>query len=162
MWNCLIVLFYLIVAHSPHRSRHLQGLDPPHLPSEVKTSLASSPTPVNPPEVNQGSPSYSGFDIRSENNPFSTPIPDPSGIRIVRSSDSDAVRPYYSSFSFDPRTPVTIDDLFAEADQLSVNLRPTRDPYLLHFNQPLRDPSRPIVQQLTEPSVSPSRNNSWY
>ena len=50
---------------------------------------------------------------------------------------------------------MTIDDLFAEVDQLSVNQRVTRDPYLLHFNQPLTDPSEPVVQQLTEPSVSP-------
>jgi len=150
------------VAHSPRRSRRLQGLDPPPLPSEVDTPLASSPTPVNPPEVNQGIPSYFGFDIRSENNPFSSPIPDPSGIHTIGSPDSDVVRLDYSSFSFDPHTPVTIDDLSVEVNRLSVNQRPTRDPYLLHYNQPLTDPYGPIVQQLTQPSVSPWQNNIWY
>ena len=148
------------MAHSPRRSCHLQGLDPPPLPSKVDTPLASSPTSVNPPEVNQGSPRYYGFEIRSENSPFSTPIPDPSGIHTIGLYDSDAERSDYSAFYFDPRTPVTIDDLFAEANQLSVNQIPTRDPYLLHFNQPLTDPSGPIVQQLTKPSVSPWWNNS--
>ena len=79
---------------------------------------------------------------------------------MVRSSDSDTVRLDYSAFSFDPLVPVTTSDLVSEADQLSVNQRPTRDPYLLHFNQPLTDPSGPIVQQLTEPSVSPWWDNT--
>ena len=103
----------------------LQGLDPLSLSFENEIPLASLPTPVNPLEFNQGIPSYSGFDIRSEKNPFSTPIPDPSGIRTVESSNSDTVRPDYSAFSFGPRTLVTIDDLFAEVDQSSVNQRPT-------------------------------------
>lgn len=57
---------------------------------------------------------------------------------------------------------MTIDDLLLEADQLSVNQAPTRNPYLLHYNQPLTNSSGPTIQQLTEPSVSPWRNNTWY
>ena len=134
------------MAHSPCRSRRLQGLAPRSLSFENDVPLASSPTLVNPLELNQGSPSYYGFEVRSENNPFSTPVPDPSDIHTVRSSDSIMVRPYYSAFSFEPLVSVTTSDLVTDADQLSVNQRPTRDPYLLHFNQPLTDPSGPIVQ----------------
>ena len=76
---------------------------------------------VDPLELNQGSPSYSGFEVRSENNPLSTPVPDPSDIRMVRSFDSDTVRPNYSAFSFYPLIPITTGDLISEADQLSVN-----------------------------------------
>ena len=96
------------MVYSPHRSRHLQGLAPRSLSFENDVSLASSPTSVNPLELNQGSPSYSGFEVRSENNPFSTLVLDPSDIRMVRSSDSDTVRPDYSAFSFDPHAPVTV------------------------------------------------------
>jgi len=68
-------------------------------------------------------------------------------------------RPDFSAFSFEPYTSVTIDNLSSEADQLSVNQRPT---HLLHYNQPLTDSYGPIVQQLTELSVSPWRDNTWY
>jgi len=106
------------MVHSPRRSRHLQGLAPRSLSFENDVLLASSPTPVDPLELNQGSPSYSGFEVRSENNPFSTPVPDPSDIRTVRSSDSDTVRPDYSAFSFDSRVRVTTSDLVSKANQL--------------------------------------------
>ena len=122
------------MAHSPRRSRHLQGLAPHSLSFENYALLASLPTPVNPLELNQGSPSYYGFEVRSENNPLSTPIPDPSDIRTVRSSDFDTVRPDYSAFSFNPLVLETTSNLSLEADQLLVNQRPTRDPYLFHFN----------------------------
>ena len=150
----------LAVAHSPHRARRLQGLAPLSLSFGNNVPLASSPTLVNSLEFNQGSPSYSGFDIRSENNPFSTPVPDPSGIRTVGSSDSDTVRPNYSAFSFNTLVLETMTDLSSEVDQPSVNQRPTRGPYLFHFNQPLIDSSGPIVQQVIEPIVSPWRNNT--
>ena len=113
------------MAHSSRRSRRLQGLAPRSLSFENNVPLASLPTLVDPLELNQGSPSYSGFEVRSENNPLSTPIPDPSDIRTVRSSDSNTVRPDYSAFSFDPLALVTVGDLFTEDDQLSVNQRTT-------------------------------------
>ena len=100
MCNCLFDLIWLLlaVAHSARRSRRLQGLAPRSLSFENDVPLASLPTPVDPLEVNRGSPSYSGFEVRSENNPLSTPIPDPSDIRMVRSFDSNTVRPNYSAF----------------------------------------------------------------
>jgi len=109
------------VAHSTRRSCRLQGLAPRSLSFENDVLLASLPTPVNPFEVNRGSPSYSSLEIRSENYPFSTPIPDSSGIHIVESSDSDMVRPDYGAFSFNPLVLETTTDLSSEADQLSVN-----------------------------------------
>ena len=113
------------MAHSPRRSCCLQGLAPRSLSFENDVPLASLPTPVDPLELNQGSPSYFGFEVRSENNPLSTRIPNPLDICTVRSSDSDTVRPDYSAFSFDPLVPVTTSDLFIEANQLLVNQRPT-------------------------------------
>ena len=109
------------MAQTPRRSRRLQGLAPRSLSFENDVPLASLPAPVNPLEVNRGSPSYSGLEIGSENYPFFTPIPDSSGIRTVESSGSDTVRPDYSAFSFDPLVPITTSDLISEADQLSVN-----------------------------------------
>jgi len=150
------------VAHSPRRSRRLQGLAPRSLSFENDVPLASLPNPVNPLEVNRGSPTQSGLEVRSESYLLSPPIPDPSGTHIVESSDSDTVRPDYSAFSFNPRLVESSTDLSSEADQPSVNQRPTRNPYLFHFNRPFTDPSGPIVQQLTEPSVSPWRSNAWY
>ena len=150
------------MAHSPRRSCRLQGLAPRSLSFETDVLLASLPTPVNPLEVNRGSPSYYGLEVRSESYPLSTPIPDPSGICTVESSNSDTVRPDYSAFSFNPLLGESSTDLLSGADPSSVNQGPTRSPYLFHFNRPLTDPSGPIVQQFTEPSVSPWHSNTWY
>ena len=109
------------MAHSPHRSRRLQGLAPRHLSFENDVPLASLPLPVDPLEVNSGSPSYYGLEVRSESYPLSTPIPDPSGIRTFESSDSDTVRPDYSAFSFNPLLVESSTDLSSEADQSSIN-----------------------------------------
>jgi len=111
--NCLFDLIWLIlaVAHSPRRSRRLQGLAPRSLSFENDVPLASFPTPVDPLEVNRGSPSYSGFEVRSENNPFTIPVPNPSDIRTNESSNSDTVRPDYSAFSFNPLVLETTTDL---------------------------------------------------
>ena len=153
-------LVFLVMAHSPRRSRRLRGLAPRSLSFENDVPLASLPNLVNPLEVNRGSPTHSGFEVRSESYLLSPPIPDPSGTRIVESSDSDTVRSDYSAFSFNPLLVESSTDLSSEADPPSVNQGPTRTPYLFHFNQPLTDPSGPIVQQLTEPSISPWRSNA--
>ena len=155
-----LILVFLVVAHLPRRSRRLQGLAPRSLTFENDVPLASLPNTINPLEVNQGSPTHSGLEIRSESYLLSPPIPDSSGNRIVESFDSDTVRPDYSAFSFNPLLGESSTDLSYEANRSSVNQRPTRNPYLFHFNRPLTDLFGPVVQQLTEPSVSPWRNNA--
>lgn len=117
---------------------------------------------VNPPEIDRESTSDSVIEVRSQDNPFSSPILDSSRYYPVGPFIPGIASPNYSAFSFEPYTPVTIEDLSLEADRLSINQGPTRDPYLLHYNQPLTDSSRPIVQQLTEPSVSTWQNNTLY
>jgi len=148
------------VAQSPRRSCRLQGLDPLPLQSEDDIRPALQLVSVNPPEINRQSTSQSSIEIRSEGNPFSTPIPDSLVTYPVEYFFLDVAIPDYSIFSFELYTSVTIDDLTSEADQLSVNQGLTRAPYLTHYNQPLTDPSGPIIEQLTEPSVLPWRNNT--
>ena len=150
------------MAQPPRRSRRLQGLAPRVLSFETDVPLASLPASVDPLEVVTGSPSFYGLEVRSESYLLSPPIPHPSGIHIVEFSDSDTVRPDFSAFSFNPLFGESSTDLSSGAGSSSVNQRPTRSPYLFHFNQPLTDPSGPIVQELTEPSASPWRSNTWY
>jgi len=124
--NCLIVLFlFLIVVQSPRRSRHLRGLDPLTSQSEADTPLASRPISINPSKIDRESTSDSGIEVRNEDNPFSSPILDSSGYYPVGPFIPDIASLDYSSFSFEPYTPVIIDDLSLEADRLSVNQGPT-------------------------------------
>jgi len=104
------------MAQSPRRSRHLQGLDPLPLQSEDDTRPALHPTSVYPPEIDRENTSQSTFEIRSEDSHVSTPIPDPSGLHSVDDFAPDLAETDYSVFSFEPYTPVSINNLTPEVN----------------------------------------------